>query len=70
MPNSQFSSMALENISGLDKIWFHLTLSLRRDTTSDQLLKVLCSLAEILRGHPKVDGSSASAFRWCRRLFA
>ena len=55
VPNSQFSSMALENISGRDKIWFHPTLNLRRDTTSDQLLKVLSSLAEILRGHRKVE---------------
>jgi MscS family membrane protein len=55
VPNSQFSSMALENISGRDKIWFHPTLNLRRDTTSDQLLKVLSSLGEILRGHPKVE---------------
>jgi MscS family membrane protein len=55
VPNSQFSSMALENISGRDKVWFHPTLNLRRDTTSDQLLKVLSSLSEILRGHPKVE---------------
>jgi len=55
VPNSQFSSMALENISGRDKIWFHPTLNLRRDTTSDQLLKVLAALAEILSKHPKVE---------------
>jgi MscS family membrane protein len=55
VPNSQFSSMSLENISGRDKIWFHPTLNLRHDTTSDQLLKVLSSLSAILRGHPKVE---------------
>jgi MscS family membrane protein len=55
VPNSQFSSMALENISGRDKIWFHPNLNLRRDTTSDQLLKVLSSLGEILRSQPKVE---------------
>src|SRR5579864_1520157 len=55
VPNAQFSSMELENISGRDKIWFHPTLNLRRDTTSDQLLKVLSSLAEILRGYRKVE---------------
>jgi MscS family membrane protein len=55
VPNSQFSSMSLENISGRDKIWFHPTLNLRRDTTSDQLLKVLSSLSAILRDHPKVE---------------
>ena len=55
VPNSQFSSMALENISGRDKIWFHPTLNLRRDTTSDQLLQVLSSFRDILAGHPKVE---------------
>lgn len=55
VPNSQFSSMALENISGRDKIMFRLTLNLRRDTTSDQLLRVLSSLKEILKNHPKAE---------------
>jgi MscS family membrane protein len=55
VPNGQFSSIALENISGRDKIWFHPTLNLRRDTTSDQLLRVLSSFREILTGNPKVE---------------
>jgi MscS family membrane protein len=55
VPNGQFASMTLENISGRDKIWFHPTLNLRRDTTSEQLLKVLTSLREILTTHPKVE---------------
>jgi MscS family membrane protein len=55
VPNSQFSSMALENISRRDKIWFHPTLNLRRDTTSEQLLRVLSSFREILTVHPKVE---------------
>jgi small-conductance mechanosensitive channel len=55
IPNSQFSSMALENISRRDKIRFHPTLNLRRDTTSAQLLEVLSSVREILKAHPKVE---------------
>ena len=55
VPNSQFSSMELENISGRDKIWFHPTLNLRRDTTSDQLLQVLASVREILTSNPKIE---------------
>lgn len=55
IPNGQFATMTLENISGRDKIWFHPTISLRRDTTSEQLLRVLASLREILTGHPKVE---------------
>jgi MscS family membrane protein len=55
VPNAQFSSMELENISGRDKIWFHPTLNLRRDTTSDQLLQVLSSFREILTRQAKVE---------------
>jgi MscS family membrane protein len=55
VPNGQFSSMALENISSRDKILFHPTLNLRRDTTSEQLSQVLASFGEILRSHPKVE---------------
>jgi MscS family membrane protein len=55
VPNSQFATMTLENISGRDKIWFHPTINLRRDTASDQLLRVLASFREILTGHPKVE---------------
>ena len=55
VPNGQFATMTLENISGRDKIWFHPTLNLRRDTTSEQLLRVLSSLREILTTNPKVE---------------
>ncbi len=55
VPNGQFSSMALENISGRDKIWFHPTMNLRRDTTSDQLMQVLSSFRNILAEDPKVE---------------
>jgi MscS family membrane protein len=55
VPNSQFSSMELENFSARDKIWFHQTLSLRRDTTSNQLREVLSSIKEMLKQYPKVE---------------
>ena len=55
VPNGQFASMALENISRRDKIWFHPTFNLRRDTESEQLQKVLASFREILIRHPKVE---------------
>jgi MscS family membrane protein len=58
VPNGQFSSMELENFSVRDKIWFHPTFSLRRDTTAEQLLKVLSSLEAILKNHPKVEVGS------------
>lgn len=55
IPNAQFATMTLENISGRDKIWFHPTLNLRRDTTSEQLSRVLASIREILASHPKIE---------------
>jgi MscS family membrane protein len=55
VPNGQFATMTLENISGRDKIWFHPTINLRRHTTSDQLLQVLTSFRQVLIGHPKVE---------------
>jgi MscS family membrane protein len=58
VPNAQFSSMELENISSRDKIWFHPTLNLRRDTTSGQLLEVLTKTGKILTEHPKVEAGN------------
>ncbi len=55
VPNSQFSSMPLENISARDKIWFHPSLNLRRDTTSSQLQQILASFREILASHAQVE---------------
>ncbi len=58
VPNGQFSSMALENMSGRDKIWFHPTLSLRQDTTSEQLSQVLESVRQVLVNQPKVEAGA------------
>ncbi|MDP9168985.1 MAG: mechanosensitive ion channel family protein, partial [Acidobacteriota bacterium] len=55
VPNAQFSTMALENISGRDKIWFHPILNLRRDTTTEQMSQVLAGFQKILDDHPKVE---------------
>jgi MscS family membrane protein len=55
IPNGHFASLALENISCRDKIRFHPTLNLRRDTTSDQLLEVLSSVQAILQSDHKVE---------------
>ena len=55
VPNSQFSSIELENFSARDKIWFHQTLRLRRDASSNQLRQVLAEAHEILDQNPKVE---------------
>lgn len=48
VPNGQFSSMTLENLSRKDKMLFHFKLNLRRDTTPDQVRKLLHAIGEIL----------------------
>lgn len=58
VPNGQFSAMELENFSARDKIWFHPSLNLRRDTTSEQLMAVLSAVEKILQSHPKVEAGS------------
>ena len=58
VPNGQFSAMELENFSARDKILFHLTLCLRRDTTSRQILGVLSGIRDVLQEHPKVETGS------------
>ena len=57
VPNSLFSSMTLENFSKRDKLWFHLILNLRRDTTSSQVRRLLDSIGAMLAHHPKVEPS-------------
>ncbi len=55
VPNAQFSAMTLENISGRDKIWFHPTLNLRRDTSAAQMAEVLAAFRKILTDHAGVE---------------
>jgi MscS family membrane protein len=55
IPNSEFSSMVLENFSQRDKVWFHPMLNLRRDTKPDQVRNILKSIRQILTEHPKVE---------------
>ena len=55
VPNSQFSSMTLENFDQRDKMLFHVILNLRRDSTPDQVREVLSSIGRILASHSDVE---------------
>jgi MscS family membrane protein len=55
VPNSQFSTMTLENFAKRDKMWFHPKLNLRLDTTPEQIREVMDSFTEILKNHPEVE---------------
>ena len=59
VPNGQLAVMSLENFTLRDKIWFHHTLQLRRETTADQLRYILAEIRKMLYEHPKVESSSA-----------
>ncbi len=50
IPNSVFSTMTLENFSRRDRMWFHPTLHLRRDTTPEQIQDMMDEVTEILKG--------------------
>ena len=55
IPNSEFSSMVLENFSQRGKVWFHPALNLRRDTRPDQVRSILDAIRRILTEDPKVE---------------
>ncbi len=57
IPNSQFSTMALENYSKRERMWFHPTLRLSRATTPDQVREMMDAVTTILQDHSKVDAS-------------
>jgi MscS family membrane protein len=58
VPNSQIANMSLETFSARDKFWFHPTIGLRYETTTDQLRAVVNGIRQLLRDHPSVDGPS------------
>lgn len=55
VPNAEFSTMTLENFSKRDKMWFHITLNLRRETLPGQVRNLLQSITRALKEHPKVE---------------
>ena len=55
VPNGSFSTMTLENFDRRDKMLFHVTLNLVRDTTADQMRAVLQAITKLLRDTPKIE---------------
>jgi MscS family membrane protein len=55
VPNSSFSTMTIENFSRRDRIWFHPTLRLRRDTSTEKVSEMMDTTVAILREHPMVQ---------------
>ena len=59
VPNGQLAIMNLENFSVRDKFLFNPTLTLRCETSADQLRYVLAEVRRLLYAHSKVETSSA-----------
>lgn len=55
VPNGVFAAMTLENFDQRDKMLFHITLNLRRDTTPQQVRTVLESVGRTLAQDPKIQ---------------
>jgi MscS family membrane protein len=55
VPNGEFSTMTLENFSRRDKMWFHITLNLRRDTQPEQVRTLLQAITRGLQQHAKME---------------
>ncbi len=59
IPNGSLATMNVENFSRRDKILFNIKISLRGETSSDQLRYVLAQVRRLFYEHPKVETSGA-----------
>jgi MscS family membrane protein len=55
VPNSQFSTMTLENLSKRDRFLFNQVLHLRFDANTEQIQQVMDRLNGLFKSNPKVD---------------
>ena len=59
IPNGEFSSSKIENYAHRDRFWFHPVISLRYETTPDQIRYLLVELRSMLYAHPMVSPDPA-----------
>jgi MscS family membrane protein len=59
IPNGALAVMNIENYTRRDKILFNPTLTIRYDTSPDQLRFLLAELRRMLYAHPKVENGTA-----------
>jgi MscS family membrane protein len=58
VPNSQFSSLSIENLAHRDKFLFRHTFGLRYETTAQQLQHILSDIRAMLSAYPGVEPST------------
>src|SRR5262249_1919695 len=61
IPNAQFSTLALENLSRRDRIPVRATVTLPQGSDGTRVRQVLAGLREMIVAHPKVHADSAYA---------
>src|SRR5438093_2397754 len=66
IPNAQFSTLALENLSQRDRIPVRATVTLPQGTGAERVRQVLAALREMVVSHPKVHAEAARG-RFARR---
>ena len=54
IPNAEFVHIHLDNFTKREKIWYHPRISLRYETTPDQIRYILVEIRKMLYAHPKV----------------
>jgi MscS family membrane protein len=59
IPNAEFSNLQLENYASRDQLRLWTMISVRYETTPDQLRYLLAKLREILLAHPRVTDDPA-----------
>ena len=59
VPNSQIAAMSIETLSARDKFWFHHLVSLRYETTPQQMRFVVGGIQDLLAQHSGVEAESA-----------
>ena len=58
VPNSQIANASLETLSARDKFWFHPVLTLRYETTPEQLRTILDNIRRLLTTHDSISQES------------
>jgi MscS family membrane protein len=61
IPNGKVAEMDTENFAMRDQFWLHQVFTLRFDTPSAVLQRVLNGMVQILKSHPNIDPTSARA---------
>jgi MscS family membrane protein len=58
VPNAQFAGLNIENFAARGKIWFHPTISVRFDTSPDQLKYLLERLRQLIRDDKRIQSGA------------